>query len=206
MALLQCHWFVQFRGNADILHSSTSFKLLKMLFSILMASVPLPWVNSRGINVQNKGKKEVKGTLVRQTSIPQIFLISTICCQVSCWNVQWIIYSSYLSFHHPVSTDSSLGILGAAAVPVAGANWSWLVDLLPGICALRDCCCKFLAASVFMTLLLDLPLTLSCLVMSCLVETGELSSLKWNLVGYCTKLPLFTSAACHFQCSMSSIT
>lgn len=140
----------------------------------------------------------------RQTSIPQISLIPTIRCQVSCWNVQSIIYSSCLSSHHPVSTNSSLGILGGAAVPVAGANRSWRVGSLPGACSPRDCCCNFLAA--FMTLFLDLPPALSCLVMTRLVETGELSSLKWNLVGYCTKLPLFTSAACHLQCFMSSIT
>lgn len=178
-----------------------------MLFSILTASVPLPWVDSRGINVQNKRKEgSQRHAGPTQTLIPQISLISTIRCQVSYWNVQCIIYSSCLSFHHSVSTGSSLGILGAAAIPVVGANWSWLGHLLPGACTPQDCCCNFLAASVFMTLFLDLPLTLSCLVMSHLVETGELSSLKWNLLGYCTKLPLFTSAACHFQCSMSSIT
>lgn len=42
--------------------------------------------------------------------------------QVSSWNVQSIIYSLCLSFHYPVSTDSSLGILGATTVPLMSAN------------------------------------------------------------------------------------
>lgn len=172
-----------------------------------MASVPLPWDKSRRINVQNKGKKEVNGTLApdkHQSHKSPLFPPSAAGFFLECAKHNLLLVSflplpcEYRFFprhpwcYHCSSHECKLKLA-----------WG---GLFPELCSLWDCCCNFLVAPVFMTLFLDLPLTLSCLVMSRLVETGELSSLKWNLVGYWTKLRLFTSAACHFQCSVSSIT